>query len=112
MSHTALDQTCELLEGRFDALGADAAIRLRRWLSGEIPNAYPEMLEKHLSEEHVDCSIVTLHGGHIWGNVCFIRRGKLVYHYGILGHGVEEKGGLDALLGPKISLLDQYQPEL
>ncbi len=53
MSHPALDQTCELLESRFDALGRDAATRLRRWLSGALPFAHPEILERHLGEDHV-----------------------------------------------------------
>jgi len=64
-----------------------------------------------LSEPDVDCSIVTLYGGHIWGNVCFIRRGRFVYHYGLLGYGVQEEGGLDPLLQAKVSALDQYDPE-
>ena len=50
----ALDKVCELLAERYGELGEAAAGRLRRWLSGEIPNAYPEILEQHLAEEHVD----------------------------------------------------------
>ena len=50
----ALKKVCDLLADRYDELGERAAERLRRWLSGEIPNAYPEILERHLTEEHVD----------------------------------------------------------
>ncbi len=49
-----LEKVCDLLVERYDELGKSAAERLRQWLSGEIPNAYPEILEKHLAEEHVD----------------------------------------------------------
>ncbi len=50
----ALEKVCGLLAERYDELGRSAAARLRLWLSGEIPNAYPEILERHLAEEHVD----------------------------------------------------------
>ena len=50
----ALENVCGLLESRYDQLGHDAARRLRRWLSGEVPYAYPEVLDQHLFEEHVD----------------------------------------------------------
>ncbi len=49
-----LEKVCDLLADRYDELGEGAARRLRLWLSGEIPNAYPEILEQHLAEEHVD----------------------------------------------------------
>jgi phosphoglucomutase/phosphomannomutase len=51
---TALDQTCELLEARYDTLGRGAAERLRRWISGELPHAEPEILERHLGEAHIE----------------------------------------------------------
>ncbi|MEM7352976.1 MAG: hypothetical protein AAF657_19420 [Acidobacteriota bacterium] len=50
----ALEKVCSLLEERYDELGGAAAQRLRRWLSGEVPFAYPEILQQHLTEEHVD----------------------------------------------------------
>ncbi len=50
----ALEKVCGLLADRYNELGEGAAERLRLWLSGEIPNAYPEILERHLAEEHVD----------------------------------------------------------
>ncbi len=50
----SLEKVCDLLAERYDELGEVAAGRLRRWLSGEIPKAYPEILERHLAEEHVD----------------------------------------------------------
>ena len=45
---------CELLAGKYAELGQGAAGRLRQWLSGAVPYAYPEMLEKHLSETYLD----------------------------------------------------------
>lgn len=51
---SALDQTCELLEARYAELGRGAAERLRRWISGELPHAEPEILERHLGEAHID----------------------------------------------------------
>ncbi len=49
-----LEKVCDLLAERYEELGEGAGRRLRRWLSGEIPHAYPEILERHLAEEHVD----------------------------------------------------------
>jgi len=51
--HPALEKISRLLAERYDDLGRQAAERLRRWLSGEIPFAHPEILEKHLAEEHL-----------------------------------------------------------
>jgi len=51
---TTLDQTCDLLETRYDQLGRAAGERLRRWISGELPHAEPEILERHLGDEHID----------------------------------------------------------
>ncbi len=50
----ALEKVCDLLADRYDGLGEKAAVRLRRWLSGEVPRSYPEILEKHLSEERLE----------------------------------------------------------
>lgn len=50
----ALEKVSRLLAQRYDELGSQAAERLRRWLSGEVPQSYPEILEQHLGEEHVE----------------------------------------------------------
>ncbi|MDH3520799.1 MAG: hypothetical protein OEM49_10120 [Myxococcales bacterium] len=50
----ALDRTCALLEERYGELGRGAAARLRQWLSGALPQAHPEILERHLGADHVD----------------------------------------------------------
>ena len=50
----ALKKTCELLETRFGAAGSAAGARLRDWTSGSFPYAYPEVLNRHLEERHVD----------------------------------------------------------
>jgi len=49
----SLDDICDLLAERCEKPGEDAAVRLRQWLSGSVPYAHPEILEKHLKEEHV-----------------------------------------------------------
>lgn len=49
----ALSLVCEQLIERYGELGKGAAERLRRWLSGTIPFAHPEILEKHLDPERV-----------------------------------------------------------
>lgn len=43
----------ELLAEKYGDLGKGAAERLQLWLSGKIPYAYPEILEKHLEEKHL-----------------------------------------------------------
>ncbi len=43
----------ELLAEKYGDLGRGAAERLQLWLSGKIPYAYPEILEKHLEEKHL-----------------------------------------------------------
>ncbi len=48
----ALNTICDLLANRYRDGGA-AAQRLRQWLSGDIPFAYPEILAQHLAPEHV-----------------------------------------------------------
>lgn len=50
----ALDKTCQRLLDRYGEQGGDAARRLRQWLSGDLPWAHPEILERHLADEHVD----------------------------------------------------------
>ena len=51
---TALDTSCDRLAEQYGDLGAGAAKRLRQWLSGEIPLAHPEVLERHLEADRVD----------------------------------------------------------
>lgn len=50
----ALNRICELLAERYRDLGQGAAERLRQWLTGAVPYAYPKIVEKHLEEEHID----------------------------------------------------------
>lgn len=45
---------CELLVEKYGDLGRGAAERLRQWLSGKVPYAYPEIIEKHLEEQHLE----------------------------------------------------------
>jgi phosphoglucomutase len=52
MSHR-LQQITTLLTDQYGDLGRGAGSELRRWLSGAVPYAYPEMLEQHLTAEHV-----------------------------------------------------------
>ena len=49
----ALWGVCKLLTERYGDLGQGAAERLRQWLSGAIPYAYPEIIEKHLEEQYI-----------------------------------------------------------
>lgn len=49
----SLDDICDLLAERYEKPGEDAAVRLRQWLSGLVPHGHPEVLERHLKEEHV-----------------------------------------------------------
>ncbi len=51
---TTLKRACELLVAKYGDLGRGAAGRLRQWFSGTVPYAYPEVIEKHLEEKHVD----------------------------------------------------------
>ena len=44
----------ERLAQRYNEPGRQAAVRLRTWLAGEIPYGCPEIIEKHLCEQHVD----------------------------------------------------------
>src|SRR5262245_47391916 len=54
MANAAIvEKICALLVQRYADLGQGAAQRLRQWLSGAIPYAYPEILEKHLNEQHL-----------------------------------------------------------
>src|SRR4051794_3212125 len=48
-----LDQICTLIEERYGDQGRRATAELRRWLSGSIPFAYPEVIERQLAPEHV-----------------------------------------------------------
>ncbi|MBS1789014.1 MAG: hypothetical protein JST85_14895 [Acidobacteria bacterium] len=51
MEHTKF---YELLAEKYGDLGRAAAERLQLWLSGKIPYAYPEILERHLEAQHLD----------------------------------------------------------
>ncbi|MCI0338464.1 MAG: hypothetical protein L0226_12880 [Acidobacteria bacterium] len=53
MSDTELNNICELLVERYKDLGQGAAERLRHWLSGTVPFAYPDILRDHLAERHL-----------------------------------------------------------
>jgi phosphoglucomutase/phosphomannomutase len=53
MNDFKLDKICKLLEEKYHHIGQNAAERLRYWLSGEVPYANPEILRKHLEEEHI-----------------------------------------------------------
>jgi len=46
-----LGKICSLLVDRYAELGRGAAERLRQWISGAMPYAYPEILEQHLTEQ-------------------------------------------------------------
>lgn len=48
-----LERTSALLEKRYGPAGKEAAARLRRWMSGEIPYAEPEILDRHLEPDHL-----------------------------------------------------------
>ncbi len=54
MADMALEKACELFEEKYGDLGRSAGERLRQWLSGAIPHAYPEYIEQHLTEDHLD----------------------------------------------------------
>jgi phosphoglucomutase/phosphomannomutase len=45
---------CERLEEKYGEQGRGAGETLARWLSGELPFAHTETLERHLADEHVD----------------------------------------------------------
>ncbi len=49
-----LRETCGLLAERYGEPGRGAGERLSEWLSGRIPYAYPEVIERHLTESHID----------------------------------------------------------
>lgn len=54
MANAAIvEKICALLVQHYADLGQGAAERLRQWLSGAIPHAYPEILERHLGEQHL-----------------------------------------------------------
>ncbi|MFN0112004.1 MAG: hypothetical protein ACKVZH_24345 [Blastocatellia bacterium] len=48
-----LNKFCELLAEKYGDQGKGAAERLTQWLSGNIPYAYPEIIEQHLDEKHL-----------------------------------------------------------
>jgi phosphoglucomutase len=54
LSDQPLDSICQALGARYGELGTQAATRLRHWLSGAVPYAHPEILQRHLSPAHVD----------------------------------------------------------
>jgi phosphoglucomutase len=47
-----LDLICDLLAAKYGQPGQRAAERLTHWLTGSVPLAYPEILERHLAESH------------------------------------------------------------
>jgi phosphoglucomutase/phosphomannomutase len=49
-----LERICERLAQKYADLGQDAAERLRQWLAGSVPYAYPKILKQHLSENCLD----------------------------------------------------------
>jgi phosphoglucomutase len=49
-----LERICELLAEQYADLGQGAAARLRQWLAGAVPYAYPKILAQHLSEKYLD----------------------------------------------------------
>jgi phosphoglucomutase len=49
-----LERMCALLAEQYADLGRGAAARLRQWLAGAVPYAYPKILEQHVSEKHLD----------------------------------------------------------
>jgi phosphoglucomutase/phosphomannomutase len=48
-----IERICDSLIERFGEPGRGAAGLLRRWLSGSVSYAYPEILEQHLDEKHL-----------------------------------------------------------
>ncbi len=48
-----LERMSALLEDRYGVAGREASGRLRRWMSGEIPYAAPEVIDRHLEAEHL-----------------------------------------------------------
>ena len=48
-----LDATCSQLQERHGELGTRAAANLRRWLSGAVPYAHAEAIERHLALSHL-----------------------------------------------------------
>lgn len=50
----AVDSICAMLSDRHGAVGVQAGARLRHWLSGAVPYAYPEVLKQHLAPSHLD----------------------------------------------------------
>ena len=48
-----LERMSALLVERYGDAGREAAARLRRWMSGEIPYASPEILDRHLEPTHL-----------------------------------------------------------
>ena len=49
-----LEGVCALLAEKYADLGRGAAERLRQWLAGAVPYAYPKILEQHVSEQYLD----------------------------------------------------------
>ncbi|MEM7392096.1 MAG: hypothetical protein AAF492_07070 [Verrucomicrobiota bacterium] len=49
-----LNDICSQLEENYGERGATAAGNLRDWCSGEVPMAFPEILEQHFEASHLD----------------------------------------------------------
>ena len=46
-----VERICDSLIKKFGEPGREATGLLRRWLSGGVPYAYPEILEQHLDDK-------------------------------------------------------------
>ncbi len=44
MADLTIEKVCERFEDSYGDLGRSAGQRLRQWLSGDIPYAYPELI--------------------------------------------------------------------
>ncbi|MGD0224425.1 MAG: hypothetical protein ABSF71_19005 [Terriglobia bacterium] len=53
MDQAALAKMSESMAERYGAQGKAAAGRLRTWLEGAVPMTFPEVLSRHLEEQHV-----------------------------------------------------------
>lgn len=50
---TRLENICGALSARYGEAGREAVRQLRKWLSGDVPFADPETIERHLDEQHL-----------------------------------------------------------
>ena len=54
MTDTALENTARALADKYGELGKNAALRLREWVSGDLPYTHPEALLEHCRQGKVD----------------------------------------------------------